>query len=298
MKAAPFEYFVADSIDEVTTGLADFGEEATIIAGGQTLVPLMAMRLARPALLIDVNGIGDLQGIDLLSGGIRIKACTRQSDALKSTIIGEHVPLLAKALPYVGHAQTRNRGTVGGSIALGDPAAEIPLVATALDARITLVKLGSTRELPIHGFYQGPMMTSRGPDECITEILIPPWQEDGRLGTGFQEVSLRHGDFAIVAAAAQVLMGEDGVCRRVSIALGGVSGFPFRVSAAEDALTGTLMDDPAVAAAVNAVDEAVDPQNDLHASAGYRRRVAKVLVERVIREAAREATNDAAGDAP
>ncbi|MEE8214261.1 MAG: FAD binding domain-containing protein, partial [Alphaproteobacteria bacterium] len=152
MKAAPFEYFVADSIDEVTTGLADFGEEATIIAGGQTLVPLMAMRLARPALLIDVNGIGDLQGIDLLSGGIRIKACTRQSDALKSTIIGEHVPLLAKALPYVGHAQTRNRGTVGGSIALGDPAAEIPLVATALDARITLVKLGSTRDLPIHGF--------------------------------------------------------------------------------------------------------------------------------------------------
>ena len=298
MKAAPFEYLVADSIDEVTTGLADIGEEATIIAGGQTLVPLMAMRLARPALLIDVNGIGDLQGIDLLSGGIRIKACTRQSDALKSTIIGEHVPLLAKALPYVGHAQTRNRGTVGGSIALGDPAAEIPLVATALDARITLVKLGSTRELPIHGFYQGPMMTSRGPDECITEILFPSWQGEGRRGTGFQEVSLRHGDFAIVAAAAQILVGEDGVCRRASVALGGVSGTPFRVTAAEDALRGTMIDDPALLAAGAAVDRAVDPQNDLHASAGYRRRVAKVLVERVIREAAREATNDAAGDPP
>ena len=298
MKAAPFEYFVADSIDEVTTGLADSGEEATIIAGGQTLVPLMAMRLARPALLIDVNGIGDLQGIDLLADGVRIKACTRQSDALKSTIIGERLPLLAKALPYVGHAQTRNRGTVGGSIALGDPAAEIPLVATALDARITLQKKGSSRELPIHGFYQGPMMTSREPDECITEILFPSWQGEGRRGTGFQEVSLRHGDFAIVAAAAQILVGEDGVCRRASVALGGVSGTPFRISAAEDALRGTMIDDPALRAVANAVDQAVDPQSDLHASASYRRRVAKVLVERVIREAAREAANHAAGDAP
>lgn len=298
MKAAPFEYFVADSIDEVTTGLADSGEEATIIAGGQTLVPLMAMRLARPALLIDVNGIGDLQGIDLLAGGVRIKACTRQSDALKSTIIGERLPLLAKALPYVGHAQTRNRGTVGGSIALGDPAAEIPLVATALDARITLVKKGNSRELSIHGFYQGPMMTSREPDECITEILFPQWQGEGRRGTGFQEVSLRHGDFAIVAAAAQILVGEDGVCARASVALGGVSGTPFRISAAEDALRGTMIDDPALRAVANAVDQAVDPQSDLHASAGYRRRVAKVLVERVIREAAREAANHGARDAP
>ena len=298
MKAAPFEYFVADSIDEVTTGLADSGEEATIIAGGQTLVPLMAMRLARPALLIDVNGIQDLQGIDLLANGVRIKACTRQSDALKSTIIAERLPLLAKALPYVGHAQTRNRGTVGGSIALGDPAAEIPLVATALDARITLVKKGNSRELSIHGFYQGPMMTSREPDECITEILFPQWQGEGRRGTGFQEVSLRHGDFAIVAAAAQILVGEDGVCARASVALGGVSGTPFRISAAEDALRGTMIDDPALRAVANAVDQAVDPQSDLHASASYRRRVAKVLVERVIREAAREAANHGARDAP
>ncbi len=298
MKAAPFEYFVADNIDEVTTGLADSGEEATIIAGGQTLVPLMAMRLARPALLIDVNGIGDLQGIDLLANGVRIKACTRQSDALKSTIIAERLPLLAKALPYVGHAQTRNRGTVGGSIALGDPAAEIPLVATALDARITLQKKGNSRELPIHGFYQGPMMTSREPDECITEILFPQWQGEGRRGTGFQEVSLRHGDFAIVAAAAQISVGEDGVCARASVALGGVSGTPFRISAAEDALRGTMIDDQALRAVANAVDQAVDPQSDLHASAAYRRRVAKVLVERVIREAAREAANHGARDAP
>jgi len=296
MKAAPFEYLVADSIDGVILALADSGDDAMIIAGGQTLVPMMAMRLARPAFLIDVNGIQELQGIDDAAGGVRIRACTRQSDALASTIIGERQPLLAKALPYVGHAQTRNRGTVGGSIALGDPAAEIPLVATALEARLTLRKKGNTREVAIRGFYEGPMMTSRAPDECLTEILIPQWQEEGRLGTGFQEVSQRHGDFAIVAAAAQVLIGDDGVCRRASVALGGVSAYPLRVSAAEDILTGSTIDDAAddavVMAAAHAVDGVVDPQNDLHASAAYRRRVARVLVERVIREA----VGDAAGD--
>ena len=294
MKAAPFEYLVADSIDDVITGLADFGEESTIIAGGQTLVPMMAMRLARPALLIDVNAIGDLQGIDEHAGGVRIKACTRQSDALASPVIGQRVGLLAKALPYVGHAQTRNRGTVGGSIALGDPAAEIPLVATALDARVTLRKKGNTREIPIHGFYQGPMMTSREANECITEILFPPWSEEGRQGTGFQEVSLRQGDFAIVAAAAQVLMGEDGVCRRAAVALGGVSPTPQRLTVAEDILTGNAIDEHAVKAAANAVDGEIDPQSDLHASAAYRQRVAKVLVARVILGA----VNDADGDKP
>ncbi len=298
MKAAPFEYRVADSIEDVTMGLADAGEEAMIIAGGQTLVPMMAMRLARPALLIDVNGIDDLQGIGGASGDVRIKACTRQAEALKSTIIRDRLALLAKALPHVGHAQTRNRGTVGGSIALGDPAAEIPLVATALDAVIILQKKGNTRQVPISGFYQGPMMTGREPDECITEVRFPQWTGEGRLGTSFQEVNQRHGDFAIVAAAAQVLVGDDGVCRRASVALGGVHGYPLRISAAEDVLTGSTIDDRAVMAAANAVDDAVDPQNDLHASAGYRRRVAKVLVERVIREAALEALGDAAGDTP
>lgn len=296
MKAAPFDYVVADSIDGVTMALADGGEDAMIIAGGQTLVPMMAMRLARPALLIDVNGIQDLQGIEDGAGGVRIKACTRQADALASTVVGERVALLAKALPYVGHAQTRNRGTVGGSIALGDPAAEIPLVAIALDARITLEKKGATREVPIGGFYQGPMMTSRAPDECLSEVLFPQWPQEGRLGTGFQEASQRHGDFAIVAAAAQVLIGEDGVCLRASVALGGVSAIPLRLTAAEDVLTGTAIDDApdnvAIMAAANAVEGAVDPQGDLHASADYRRRVAKVLVERVIREAVAEAAGD------
>jgi len=289
MKSAPFEYLLADSIDGAIAGLANSGDDAIIIAGGQTLVPMMAMRLARPALLIDVNNIQDLQGIDGGADGVRIKACTRQSEALASPIVNERQPLLAKALPYVGHAQTRNRGTVGGSIALGDPAAEIPLVATALDACVTLQKKDSVREVPIDGFYYGPMMTTRAPDECLSEIRIPQWQEEGRLGTGFQEVSQRHGDFAIVAAAAQVLIGRDGVCQRAAVALGGASGFPLRIASTEAVLIGNPLDDKVVAAAADAVDNAVDPQSDLHASADYRRRVAKVLVKRVIKEAALDA---------
>jgi CO/xanthine dehydrogenase FAD-binding subunit len=292
MKAAPFDYVVADSIDGVTLALADGGEDAMIIAGGQTLVPMMAMRLARPALLIDVNGIEELTGIEDRPNGLCIKACTRQAEALASSMIAARQPLLAKALPNIGHTQTRNRGTVGGSVALGDPAAEIPLVATALDARITLQNKEGRREVPVNGFYQGPMMTLRAADECLTEIIFPRWPEDGRIGTGFQEVNQRHGDFAIVAAAAQLAIGEDGMCRRAAVALGGASGFPLRLSAAEEVLAGSPLDDTAVAAAADTVDTVVDPQSDLHASAGYRRRVAKVLVERVIREAALDAAGD------
>jgi CO/xanthine dehydrogenase FAD-binding subunit len=294
MKAAPFDYILAADIDEATASLAEAGDEAMIIAGGQTLVPMMAMRLARPALLIDVNAIDNLVGIEDRPDGLCIKTCTRQAEALASAVIAARQPLLAKALPSIGHAQTRNRGTVGGSIALGDPAAEIPLVATALDARITLQKKGGRREMPVNGFYEGPMMTLREPDECITEVIFPDWPEEGRIGTGFQEANQRHGDFAIVAAAAQVLVDSDGVCRRAAVALGGASGFPLRVNAAEEILVGSTLDDTAVAAAADCVGAAVDPQNDLHASADYRRRVAGVLVGRVIAEAAR----DAAGDRP
>ena len=294
MKSAPFDYAVAHSIVEAAASLAEVGDDAMIIAGGQTLVPMMAMRLARPSLLIDVNGIEELTGIEECPDGLCIKACTRQAEALASPIIAASQPLLAKALPNIGHAQTRNRGTVGGSIALGDPAAEIPLVATALDARITLQTKDGRREIAVNGFYEGPMMTSREPDECLTEIVFPNWPDDGRIGTAFQEVNQRHGDFAIVAAAAQVLVDSDGVCRRAALALGGASGFPIRITAAEAALEGSTIDDAAIAAAADCVGAAVDPQSDLHASADYRRRVAKVLVERVIREA----FGDAGGEFP
>lgn len=289
MKAAPFDYAVMDSIDGVTNALAEAGDEAMIIAGGQSLVPMMAFRLARPALLLDVNAISDLKGIVDAPGGVTIKACTRQAEALASEVVRDRLPLLAQALPNVGHAQTRNRGTVGGSVALGDPAAEIPLIATVLDARLTLRKKDATRELAIVGFYEGPMMTLREADECLIEISFPDWKGGGTIGCAFQEVSQRHGDFAIASAAAQMQVDAEGICTRAAVAIGGAAPYPVRLGAAEEILVGNRIDDAAVSAAVDKVDEAVDPLTDPQVSAAYRRRVAKVLAARVIDAAYRDA---------
>ena len=289
MKAAPFDYALMDSIDAVTNALAEAGDEAMIIAGGQTLVPMMALRMASPTLLVDVNAIAELKGISAESDSVTIKACTRQAEALSSALVRDRLPLLARALPNVGHAQTRNRGTVGGSIALGDPAAEIPLVATALDARLTLRNREGERECAIVNFYEGPMMTLREPDECLTETLFPDWTGAGAIGSAFEEVSQRHGDFAIAAAAAQLQIDADGTCTCAALALGGVAPTPVRVSAAEEILVGSDADEQAIDAAVDTVEAAIDPQTDTQASAAYRRRVAKVLAGRVMRAAAQEA---------
>ena len=204
MKAAAFEYIRVNSVEEAVGALAggDDMVERKIIAGGQTLVPLMAMRLARPALLIDVNDVAELRGISRDGGDLVIKACTRQREAEASAMVAETVPLLAKALPFVGHAQTRNRGTVGGSVAHGDPAAEIPLVALVLEATLVIQGPSGSSRRPIRGFFEAPMMTALAPDECLVEIRFPTWSGMGRVGSGFHEVASRAGDFAIVAAAA------------------------------------------------------------------------------------------------
>jgi CO/xanthine dehydrogenase FAD-binding subunit len=233
MKAAPFEYIRAHSLDEVCASLDD---DAMVIAGGQTLVPLMAMRLARPSLLVDINDIAALKGISAANGAIEIKACTRQSDALASDIVRNRVPLLAKALPFVGHAQTRNRGTVGGSVALGDPSAEIPLVATALGAKITLRTTKGARTVDAANFFQSAMQTARAADECLESVSFPVWQ--GRIGVGFQEVAERQGDFAVVSACAQVARDEAGRVTRAAVAVGGASPAPARIEGVETLLDG------------------------------------------------------------
>lgn len=289
MKAAPFEYTVAHGLDEAVALLAEGGEDAMIIAGGQTLVPMMAMRLARPTRLVDINKVPELAGMVLDSGQLRIKAGTRQATALAAAELKENVPLLVKALGFVGHVQTRNRGTVGGSLAHGDPAAEISLVAVALDARLTLRSTGATRQLGADEFLEGPMITARRADECLTEIAFPVWREEGSLGSGFQEVSQRHGDFAIVAAAVQLLIGADGVCRRAAIAVGGAHPYPLRMAAAEQRLVGQAIDQAATDQAAGEVEAHLQPDGDTHASADYRRRVARRLVARAIGQAAAEA---------
>ena len=287
MKAAAFEYIRVNSVEEAVGALAggDGMVERKIIAGGQTLVPLMAMRLARPALLIDVNDVAELRGISRDGGDLVIKACTRQRETEASAMVAETVPLLAKALPFVGHAQTRNRGTVGGSVAHGDPAAEIPLVALVLEATLVIQGPSGSSRRPIRGFFEAPMMTALAPDECLVEIRFPTWSGMGRVGSGFHEVASRAGDFAIVAAAAQVALDGDGVCRRAALGVGGGGAAPIKPLGAVDALVGSGLAAGAIEAAIDRIDAAIEPDSDLHATEGYRRRVSRVLLKRAIADA-------------
>jgi CO/xanthine dehydrogenase FAD-binding subunit len=290
MKAVDFDYERPRSIADLCGRLAEAGADAKILAGGQTLVPLMAMRLARPALLLDINFIDELQGIEDSDGAVAIRACTRQGAALADKTARARLPLLGKALHFVGHLQTRNRGTIGGSLANADPAAEIAIAALTLDAEIAARSVSGERTIAAADFFRAPMETALKPDECLTEARFPTWN-DSRVGTGFQEVSVRQSDFALSAAAAQVALDRDGTCRRIAICVGGASATPQRMAAAERRLLGTRLDPRDLADAAALVRDAVTPLEDHHASPRYRRRVAAALVERAVAEARDEAAS-------
>jgi len=240
------------------------------------------MRLARPSLLIDIADVEELRFIRVDHDTLRIGAATRQVDAERSPLVRERLPLLAKALRWVGHPQTRNRGTIGGSIAAADPSAEIPLVAVTLDAQALARSKSGDAELSLGDFFRGPMMTALAPDQCLVELRFPLWP--GRVGCGFQEVSARASDFALVAAAAQVTLDDDGACTRVAAALGGVGAVPIRVQA-PDALVGRRLDPATVEHALAGLADEIAPEDDPHASADYRRRVARTLLARALLEA-------------
>ncbi len=292
MKPAHFDYTLASSIDEAIQCLADGDGEAIILAGGQTLMPMLSMRLARPDMVIDINEIPELAGIEARDGEIVIKACTRQAAALSSPIVNEHLPLLAKAIGNVGHLQTRNRGTVGGSLAHADPAAEIPLAALVLDAQVELRNVGGRRQLTMADYFVGPMMTARESDELLVSLRFPTVGVPARVGTSFHEVSERHGDFAIVAVAARITLGGDGTCQQAAVAFGGVDACPLRIDGLESVLTGQNINAKILATAVDLIDDAIEPSSDQHASADYRRRVARKLAERAIMEALADAKRD------
>lgn len=287
MKAAAFDYVRASSVDEICKLLADAGDtERKIIAGGQTLVPLMAMRMARPDMLIDINDVTELSGIEDRGDCISFGAGTRQRAIERSAIVSDRLPLLAKAVRNVGHVQTRNRGTIGGSIVHGDPSAEIPLAALALEAKIVLRDLSGETEAPIDGFFEAAMVTNIEPEQLLTEIRIPVWQ-DARMGTGFHETSSRQGDFAIVAAAAQVALSDSGTIARAAVAVGGAAPSPVKLRALETALVGAAPEGIDALSAL--VDEDIDPDTDVHATAAYRRRVSRSLVARAFADAVEEA---------
>ena len=281
MKPAPFDYVRPDSLGEACRLLAG-DEDARLIAGGQTLVPMLAMRLARPAKLIDILRLPELAGIREEAGAVIVGATTRQAQAERDPVIRASVPMLARVLPWVGHPPTRNRGTVGGSIANADPSAEIPLVAVTLGADIMLATTDGPTSMPADDFFIGPMLTTIGQGECVSAIRFPVWPHR-RIGVGFFEISARRSDFAFVAAAAQVALDDEGRCLEVVLGVGGVGDRPLRLEVSS--LVGTELDAASVAAAVNAAAGELDATSDLHASAAYRRRVASVLCIRALEQA-------------
>jgi CO/xanthine dehydrogenase FAD-binding subunit len=284
VKAAEFDYVRVRSVREACERLGAAVGEAKIIAGGQTLVPLMAVRLARPALLVDINDVAELQGIAVEGGSLALRAGTRQRAAELAPEVRERLPLLAKALRFVGHIQTRNRGTVGGSLVHGDPSAEVPLVAVALDAILIAESARGRAEFSAVDFFRSAMVTALAPDQCLIEARFPLWPEP-RVGTGFHEVASREGDFAIVAAAAQVALAPDGTCARIAAAVGGAAPTPVRLGPVETALRGGRLADAEVRAATEGIDAMLEPTSDVHATADYRRRAARALVERAILDA-------------
>jgi len=287
MKPVPFDYVRPQSIAEACAALAR--EDSVIIAGGQTLIPMLAMRLARPACLVDIARIAGLAGIREEDRAVVIGATTRQTEAEYSDIVARRVPLLAKALPFVGHAPIRNRGTVGGSVANADPAAEIPLVLVTLAGTILLRDAAGTRAIAAHDFFLGPMMTAIPTGAILTALRFPVWVGE-RIGVAFHEISTRQSDFALAAAAAQVSLDADGRCLACAVGIGGATPVPTRLDAAVEDLIGSTLTDDDIRAALAAAIDTVEIMVDTHASPDYRRRAANALALRAIAQA-----RDAAG---
>ena len=287
MKSASFDYRRANSLAEASQLLAEH-EEARLIAGGQTLVPMMAMRLARPTLLVDIARIPEIQKIAVDGDVVTVGAGVRQARALEDQIVARSVPLLARALPFVGHAPTRNRGTIGGSAANADPAAEIPLVLATLAGSVRVLGPDGMQDITADDFFEGPMMTALGAHECIESLRFPIWREPN-IGCGFLEVSARQSDFAYVSAAAQVALDDNGNCLRCTIGIGGATAVPSRLDAVAEGLRSTNLSDKSIEAAVYPVIETLDIMIDAHASENYRRRVAGAFAVRALQAARDEA---------
>ena len=292
MKPAAFEYSRPRGLDEACAMLSAEGDDARLIAGGQTLVPLMAMRLARPKRLIDIARIGELAYVRSEGDAVAIGAATRQCVIERDAIVCAEVPLLARIMPFVGHAPIRARGTIGGSLANADPAAEIALVAVTLGATISYRNGRTSGELAAADFFIGPMSTALSPTACLTAVHFPVWR-GVRVGVGFHEVNARRSDFAFASAAAQIAVDEAGMCTRLALGIGAVTAVPRRLHALEMMLRGSRAEEGRVRETVAAVLSDIDPLSDLHASADYRRRAAATLLTRAISDAWREAHGQA-----
>jgi carbon-monoxide dehydrogenase medium subunit len=283
MKLPPFEYACPANLSEAVALLAARNGEAKLLAGGQSLVPMLAFRLAAPALLVDLRKVPDLRKIDISRNGVVLGAMVRWCDILADAHLRRAHPLLPAAVAHVAHYQIRNRGTIGGSVAHADPAAEIPGIVLTCEADIATVGTTGTRVIRAADFFVGPLMTVLEPDEIIVEIRFPAWPAQRRWG--FQEFARRRGDFAMAAAAVWYDEDAAGQACNAHVGVIGVGDVPQRLPAAEAVLNGRVIDEAVIQEADAAASAAVDPQTDIHASADYRRALVGTMVERALRSA-------------
>jgi carbon-monoxide dehydrogenase medium subunit len=283
MKLPPFDYACPTTLPEAIALLASH-DDAKPIAGGQSLVPMLAFRLAQPTLLVDLRKLADLRGIRISDAGVTLGAMVRWRDIEDDERLETAHPLLKAAISHVAHYQIRNRGTVGGSVAHADPAAEMPGIAITCDAEIAVVGKSGAHVIQAADFFQGALTTALTPDEIIVEIRLPAWPAGRRWG--FQEFARRRGDFAMAAAAVFYDQDERGKARNAHVGVIGVGDRPLRLTAVENVLNGESIDEATIAKADAATSAAVDPQDDIHASAAYRRSLVGTMVERALKNAA------------
>jgi carbon-monoxide dehydrogenase medium subunit len=283
MKLPPFDYACPATLSEAVALLASCDGDAKALAGGQSLVPMLAFRLAQPALLVDLRKLPDLRQIKISDDGVALGAMVRWRDIEDDTRLPTAHPLLVAAIAHVAHYQIRNRGTVGGSIAHADPAAEMPGIAVTCDAAIAVVGTSGPRVIPAAEFFEGALTTALKPDEIIVEIRLPVWPKQRRWG--FQEFARRRGDFAMAGAAVFYDQDETGMVRNAHVGVIGIGDRPRRLAEVEAILNGSAIDDATVAKAEAATSAVVDAQDDIHASAAYRRALAGTMVERALKSA-------------
>jgi carbon-monoxide dehydrogenase medium subunit len=284
MKPAPFDYFSPATVEEALALLDEHGGDAKPLAGGQSLIPAMNFRLARPAVLVDLNRIAELAYVRAESGGLAVGAMTRQRAIERSEVVARAAPLLAEAMPSIAHPQIRNRGTMGGSIAHADPSAELPAVMLALDAQFRAKSATGERSIPAGEFFKGMLETALAPGELLVEIAVP--QLPARSGTAFLEMARRHGDYALVGVAVVVTLDPRGRCQEAKLSLLSVGDGPVLATEAGKVLAGQSPSEELLRAAGDAAaTRDVDPPSDIHASAAYRRQLVAVLTRRALARA-------------
>jgi CO/xanthine dehydrogenase FAD-binding subunit len=287
MKPPRFEYAAPQKTDEAVALLSQHGDRAKVLAGGQSLVPLLNFRLARPEVLVDVNRVAELAYVRPLQSGVAIGALTRQHALERAEVIRTKLPIVAEACRLIGHLPIRHRGTVGGSLAHADPASELPAVMVALEAELTVTRRGGQRTLPADQFFTGMLTTALAPDELLTEVRVPGLPP--RTGGAFIEIARRAGDFALVGIAALVTLDDAGRVTRARLALCGAGPTPIRAREAERVLAGERPDARTLDEAAEQIAAATDPPSDIHASAAFRKKLARHVGRQAIELAIRRA---------